>query len=61
VGNAFFGPFRTRDLKVGVGAELILDLVIGYYQYLTFRIGYAYGAMQPGGHQPYFVMGVPFG
>jgi hypothetical protein len=61
VGNSSFGPFRARDLKVGVGAELLVDLVIGYYLWMTFRIGYAYGLMEPGGHQPYFVMGVPFG
>lgn len=60
VGAAFFGPLEREDVKVGVGAELLLDLVIGYYQPLTFRVGYAYGIMEPGGHSTYFLFGVPF-
>ena len=64
VGHAFFGEFdqdKLRDFRVGVGAELWLDLVVGYYQWLSFRMGYAYGIMAPGGHSFHFLMGVPFG
>jgi len=64
VGHAFFGEFnqdRLRDFRVGVGAEVLLDVVIGYYQWLTFRLGYAYGIMAPGGHSYHFLFGVPFG
>jgi hypothetical protein len=64
VGHAFFGVFnldRFRDFRVGVGAEVLLDIVIGYYQWLTFRLGYAYGIMAPGGHTFHFLFGVPFG
>ncbi len=64
VGHAFFGEFdgdRLRDFRVGVGAEVLLDVVVGYYQWLTFRMGYAYGIMAPGGHSFHFLFGVPFG
>ncbi|MFH2010334.1 MAG: BamA/TamA family outer membrane protein [bacterium] len=63
VGHAFFGEFTQntwKDFRVGVGAELLLDMIVGYYQWLSFRLGYAYGAMAPGGHTFHFLFGVPF-
>jgi hypothetical protein len=61
IGTAFFGEFDRRKVRVGVGAELLLDVVIGHYQWMTLRFGYAYGLKEPGGHQYYFLFGVPFG
>ncbi|MDX9999716.1 MAG: hypothetical protein RBU30_00325 [Polyangia bacterium] len=61
LGTAFFGDFDRETIRVGVGAELLLDLVIGHYQWMTLRFGYAYGLEEPGGHQYYFLFGVPFG
>ncbi len=61
VGAAFFGTMQRDDVKVGLGAELLLEVVVGYYEPLTFRLGYAYGFMEPGGHSTYFLFGVPFG
>ena len=50
VGTAFFGEFDKDTIRVGVGAELLVDVVIGYYQWMTMRFGYAYGLEKPGGH-----------
>jgi len=64
VGHAFFGVLDQdmfRDFRVGVGAELLLDLVVGYSVGMTFRLGYAYGIMAPGGHTFHFLFGYPFG
>ena len=64
VGHAFFGELdqdKFKDIRVGVGAEVLLDLVIGHYQWMSFRLGYAYGIMAPGGHTFHFLFGVPFG
>lgn len=60
-GAAFFGPGHRDDIKVGAGAEVLLDMVVGYSLWLTVRLGYAYGFMEPGGHTYYFLLGVPFG
>jgi hypothetical protein len=43
VGNAFFGRFRASDLAVGVGAELLADVIFGYYLPYTVRFGLAQG------------------
>lgn len=61
VGTAFFGNFHREKIRVGAGAELLLDFVIGYYQWMTLRVGYAHGFHEPGGHTYYFLFGVPFG
>jgi hypothetical protein len=60
VGHAFFGRLALSDLKVGVGAELLLEAVIGYYVPCTFRIGYARGLMDPGDNEFHFLLGTPF-
>ena len=59
-GNAFFGQLDPEELKVGVGAELLVELIIGYFIPSTFRIGYARGLMDPGGNEFHFLLGQPF-
>jgi len=60
VGNAFFGALEPEDLKVGLGAELLLEMVIGYALPTTFRIGYARGLMEEGGDEFHFLIGRPW-
>ena len=60
VGNAFFGTLDFEEFKVGVGAEILLEMVIGYALPTTFRIGYARGLMEPGGDEFHFLIGRPF-
>ena len=60
VGDAYAGRFDPTTLRVGVGAELFVDFTVGYVLPLTFRVGYAYGAMEDGGSQFYFHIGQPF-
>jgi outer membrane protein assembly factor BamA len=59
-GNAFFGELDFSQLKVGVGAELLVEAVVGYVLGATFRIGYARGLMDKGGDQWHFLVGYPF-
>jgi len=59
-GDAFFGDFDPQNLKVGVGGELLVELIIGYFVPSTFRIGYARGLMEPGGNEFHFWLGQPF-
>jgi Tol biopolymer transport system component len=60
VGNAFYGAMDFSKLKVGVGGEVLVEMVIGYVVPTTFRIGYARGLMEPGGDEFHFVIGRPF-
>jgi hypothetical protein len=60
VGNAFYGDPVLEDFKVGVGAELQVEAVIGYMLPATFRIGYARGLMEPGGNEVHFLLGNQF-
>ncbi len=60
VGDAFFGRIDPRELRVGVGAELYTDFVLGYLLSFKARLGIAYGFMDGGGLQGYFHLGVPF-
>jgi len=59
-GNAFFYNLKPQELKVGVGAELLLEMVLGYYLPATFRVGYARGLMEGGGNEFHFLLGNPF-
>lgn len=59
-GNAFFDELKPEELRVGVGAELLLELVLGYYLPTTFRVGYARGLMDGGGNEFHFLLGNPF-
>jgi outer membrane protein assembly factor BamA len=60
VGDAFFGDLQLSNLKVGVGVELLVEAVIGYFIPTTFRIGYARGLMEAGGNELHFLLGYPF-
>lgn len=59
-GNAFFGPFDGRTLRVGVGAEVRLDILLGYSLPATLQLGYARGLMTGGTNQIYFYINNPF-
>ena len=59
-GNAFFGEPDLDDFKVGVGAEVLLELVIGYYVPTTLRVGYARGLTEGGGNEYHVLIGRPF-
>ena len=48
------------DVKVGAGAEVFVQASLGWYLEFSLRIGYAYGFMDPGGHDFYVVLGRPF-
>ncbi|WP_428267471.1 hypothetical protein [Haliangium sp.] len=48
VGNAFNGGFEPRDLKLGVGGSLRLDLVFGYFVPGSVDVGYARGLTNGG-------------
>jgi len=61
-GHAFFGGWKKdiyKDFRLGVGAELLMDLYVGYYEGVTLRLGYAYGLNEGGGHKYYFFFGIP--
>ena len=53
-GSAFSDP-TTAQFKTGVGAELWLELLLGYNLGLTFRAGYARGLASGGLDKTYFV------
>lgn len=59
-GDAYSDGGFFRDAKIGIGAELLLNTVIGYYVGTTFRIGYARGLMEQGGNEMHFLLGNPF-
>ncbi|MCC7536972.1 MAG: PD40 domain-containing protein [Deltaproteobacteria bacterium] len=59
-GNAFFGDFVPGDLVLGAGAELFLEMTLGYSLYYSLRFGLARGFMDGGETQGYFVLGTPF-
>jgi len=60
VGNANYGRFDPSRLAVGVGAELLCDLVLGYVVPFTLRIGYARGLSEGGTDQLYGLFSAPF-
>jgi outer membrane protein assembly factor BamA len=60
VGGAFEADLDVDELLVGVGAEILFRVVIGYQLALTFRLGYARGLMEDGQNEVFFVMGVPY-
>lgn len=43
IGNAYFNRFRWDALAVGTGAELLADVVFGFYLPYTVRLGLARG------------------
>jgi outer membrane protein assembly factor BamA len=60
VGNAFFGHLKPSELKVGVGAEIMVEAVIGYFLPSTFKFSYARGLMDQGGNEFHFLIGNSF-
>jgi hypothetical protein len=59
-GGAFTGDFAFDKLKLGVGAEAMLELTYAYYFNAALQIGYAHGFDQGGGNQIYFLLNSPF-
>ncbi len=60
VGDAFFGNFDVASLRVGAGAEILIDFTLFYLLAFTIRVGYAHGFMEGGLDQVYGHLGVPF-
>ena len=59
-GNAFYGELDLAKLKVGVGGQVSIDTVLGYYLASTLTIGYARGLMSGGKNQYYVFIGGSF-
>jgi hypothetical protein len=59
-GGAFNGGFSFDKLKVGVGAELMLEITYAYYFNAALQLGYAHGFETGGGDQVYFLLNSPF-
>ncbi len=59
-GDAFFGRLDPKTFRLGFGAELHTDVLVGYFLPWTFRLGFAHGPMEGGEAQVYFHLGVPF-
>jgi Omp85 superfamily domain/WD40-like Beta Propeller Repeat len=55
-----FDNFKEAKYKTGTGAELWLDLTLGYFLSLTFRAGYMRGLTSEGIDKAYFVAAVPY-
>jgi len=54
--NAWETGFEVGDTVKSVGAELRLDLVLGYYAYATIRFGYARGLDDKGENQIFLLL-----
>jgi hypothetical protein len=59
-GGAFDGGFSFDKLRLGVGAEAILEINYAYYFGAALQLGYAHGFMAGGGDQVYFLLNSPF-
>jgi hypothetical protein len=59
-GGAFNGSFSWDQLKLGVGAELILEITYFWFFPAALQFGYAYGVDKGGGNQVYFLLNGPF-
>jgi hypothetical protein len=59
-GGAFNGAFSFDKLKLGMGAEVMLELTYAYYFNAALQLGYAHGFMKGGGDQIYFLLNSPF-
>lgn len=55
-GMASFEPIDLMRMKVGLGAELLTDIAVGYFQPITLRFGLARGTSEGGTTQTYFVL-----
>ncbi|MDH5493976.1 MAG: hypothetical protein OEY14_18645, partial [Myxococcales bacterium] len=59
-GDAFYGDLDLERFRWGFGAELFVDLTLGYHVNLSLRTGLAYGPNDGGGLQWYSHLGLPF-
>lgn len=59
-GNAMSDGFDWSELRVGIGAELRLEMILGYFLPAALQLGYAHGFMTGGDHQVYFYLNNPF-
>lgn len=59
-GGAFNGSVAFDKLKLGVGAEVMLEITYAYYFNAALQLGYAHGFMKGGGDQIYFLLNSPF-
>jgi hypothetical protein len=55
-GMASFEPIDLAHMKLGLGAELLTDISLGYFQPITLRFGVARGTSEGGMTQTYFVL-----
>jgi len=60
VGDAFTGRLDLSTFVAGTGAELLVDVTLGYFLPFTLRIGVARGLSEGGVTQSYFNLGAPF-
>lgn len=58
-GTAFDDP-NTLRFKLGTGAEITIDTLLGYYALFTFKAGFAHGFHSGGMDKLYFVAAVPY-
>lgn len=59
-GHATFGRFNPDLIAVGAGAEVFVDLLLGFFIPFTVRVGYAHGFMRNGEDQFYGILSSPF-
>ena len=59
-GAAYDGHLVDADLITGIGAELQLDTIIGYYVLNSLRLGYARGLQEEGISEWYLLFGGSF-
>ena len=59
-GNATSAPFDARDLRLGIGAELRLEITLGYVLPAALQLGYARGLSTGGVDQIYFLLNNSF-
>lgn len=55
-GHASFEPIDLARMKLGLGAEILTDISVGYFQPITLRFGVARGTSEGGTTQTYFVL-----
>ena len=55
-----FSAFDPKLLKLGVGAEVRLELYLFWYFPAALQLGYAHGFMEGGENQVYFLLNNPF-
>ncbi len=59
-GDAFNASFDLSSFRLGIGAEIFLDVTLFYLIPLTVRVGYAHGFMEGGTDQFYAHLGRSF-